>query len=145
MDTKQRLIKHISKYRKIKFCYTLAKITVIGILIILSPLLSLDYFHSKDIIKGVLFFILSEIILVGIFLFLLNQLSQLYSIKNSRVYLSINDIDSVSKIMIYKDKIFFDICGMEDETIYIGDSKSREKLITDIVNVFGESKITYFN
>jgi hypothetical protein len=140
METKNELIKQLNSYRKAKFYSQLIKVAFISFFIILAPFAIYDKWLNEEF-STVILLLAAESVFIVIAIVLFNNSKDFYSIKKSRIYCCIDNPENVAEIIVTSQKILFELNGMEDETIYIKPSTNRDKLLSNIKQVFGESKI----
>jgi hypothetical protein len=140
MDGKENLIRHLKKLRKNLFYSRIGKITPLFFFVILTPISIYSKVQEKDILTVVLLTI-AELFFLGIIVVVLKSATEYNNIKNSRIYQCIENPGAVNEIVVTPHKIVFEIKGMEDESIFLRESKFRTELLTYIKEVFGEKKI----
>jgi hypothetical protein len=140
MENKERLVRHLKKMRTNMFFARLIKVVLLLAFVVLMPFVIYEKIIAKDLLS-VVFFIIAEVILIIVTVVLIKSASEVYGLKNSRIYQCIENSSAITEIIITPEKILFEIKGMEDETLYIKESKYKSLLIINIKEVFGEEKI----
>lgn len=134
------LFKQFNRLYKFNYIRKLVKIVPLVLFVILSPILIYDDFISGKYLTAVL-------LLIAEFLFLFLSYSMYSDIRGkisftkSRIYKGFQDNNIVNKIIVSDNKILFDISDMEDEAIYLKNSKYKMTIVNSLKSVFGESKI----
>jgi hypothetical protein len=140
MNAKTRLSDILIKLRRREFSYMLIKFLLTSIFVLLIPFLIYEKFQSSDFFTFTIL-LFAELLFILVMISLFKSAREFYSIKNSRIYQCIEKPDRINEIIISKNRILFELKGMEDECIYIKESKTRSDLLKNITSVFGESKI----
>lgn len=140
MESKDRLVKQLKNIRKNIFISRLIKVVFLLAFVILMPIVIYEKIVANDLIS-VIFFIIAEVILIVVTIVLSKSAREFYSLKSSRIYKCMENPDAISEIIVTNEKILFEIKGMQDEKLYLKESKFRSLLISNITEVFGEDKI----
>lgn len=144
MNAKEKLITNLKRHRKNGIYVCFIELILSLIFVVLTPIAIYEIIIEGDILTIVILSI-AEIIFIGISIFLFKNIIELKNITNSRIYQCIENPVAMTEIIIRSKKIIFEIKGMRDETLYLSQSKFRNELIQNIINVFGTDKIVNEN
>ena len=144
MEAKEKLIRNLKSHRRNEIYVRSIELILSLPFVFLTPIAIYDIITEGDILTIIILFI-AEIIFIGISFFLVKIVSELKNIKNSTIYQCIENPAAMTEIIIRSKKIIFEIKGMRDETLHISQSKFRNELIENIINVFGTDKIVNEN
>jgi len=142
MDHFNFLINKFEQIYKIEVYLKLIKLIPTVFLIIICPFALFKEIVIFQYFNGIML-IIAETLLI---FFLVNQIKNLKSrnfFKNSNILKCFFDKNILNKIIVTDNKLFFDINGIEDETIYLKNDKNMQKIINSLIIVFNESKIVY--
>lgn len=140
MEAKEKLIRNLKSHRRDEIYVRSIELILSLLFVFLTPAAIYDIIIEGDILT-IIILCIAEIIFVGISFFLVKIILDLKNITNSRIYQCIENPVAMTEIIIRSKKIIFEIKGMRDETLYLSQSKFRNELIDNIINVFGADKI----
>lgn len=141
-ENKKYLIRQISKQYNIDYYVKWIKFIPIGLFTILNPVLIYDEFVEGNLIR-VIFFLIAEVFFLFLFYFSYLSIKEKTSFTKSRINKCFDNPHILNRIIIYNNKILFDISEMEDEAFYLNNSDLKDKVVSDLKIVFGNSKIIY--
>lgn len=144
MQTKPLFVKQLSIQRKREFFFRASKVLLILIIIVLAAFMIIDKVNVGDYATAV-FLIISVVFYCTIAYLLFRSAMEFYSIHNSRIYFCIEKPEYVTEIIVTPQKILFEIKGMEDEALFIKNSKRKDEILESIKNTFGDDKIVMNN
>lgn len=144
MKAKEKLIKNLKSHRRNEIYFRSIELILSLLFVFLTPTAIYDIIIEGDILT-IIILCITEIIFLGISLFLAKIILDLKNITNSRIYQCIENPVAMTEIIIRPKKIIFEIKGMQDETLYLSQSKFRNELIENVINVFGSDKIVIEN
>jgi len=142
MESKEVFVRHLKNIRRKEFYSRLSKVLFLAFFIILIPFILYSKAKESDILTMIVLLI-AEFIFIAINFNLIKEALEFRVIKNSRIYQSIENPETVSEIIVSPFKIIFELKEMEDETLFIKHSVFRTKIIMSIKEVFGETKIVH--
>ena len=142
MENINFLIKNFEKKYKRELYYKLFKLIPVLFFVIICPIAFYKEFLNQNTFNCILLLI-AEIFFIVLLLSYLKSLINYKVFHNSNIFKCIQNPDILNIIIIEDTKLFFDIDGIEDETIYLTKDKNYQKIIEELKNVFGDSKIKY--
>jgi hypothetical protein len=144
MGAKEKLIKNLKSHRRNEIYFRSVELILSLLFVFLTPAAIYDIIIEGDSLT-IIILCITEIIFLGISFFLTKIILDLKNITNSRIYQCIENPLAMNEIIIRSKKIIFEIKGMQDETLYLSQSKFRNELIENVINVFGSDKIVREN
>lgn len=135
-------IKQLKYLRRVDFYSYVSKLIILLLFVVLSPIAIYEKIVNSELLIA-LILVVAEIIFIVLSINFYIKAKEFSSIKRSRLYQCIKNPELVNEILVSKNKILFEIKGMQDETLYMKDSEYRKKIIDSIKSTFGESKVIH--
>lgn len=142
MDHFNFLIRKFEQIYKVEVYLKLIKLIPTIFLVIICPFALFKEIAIYQYFNGIIL-IIAEFLLI---FYLVNQIKNLKNrnyFKNSNILKCFYDKSILNKIIVTDNKLFFDINGIEDETINLKNEKELKIIINSLTFVFSESKIVY--
>lgn len=140
MEIKNKFKNQLKIIRRNEFFTRIYRLIPVSLFIVLSPILIWDNIIKKEYLIILLLLIAELAFFVLAFLLVKGAKDYLF-INNSRIFQCINSPEKVTEILVTSQKIVFEIKGLEDETIYLKNSKFKANVILNIKKIFGEEKV----
>lgn len=140
MENKNYLIKQLKYLRRVEFFSNFSKLIILLLFVMLSPIAIYEKIINSELFIALILMV-AEIVFIVLSINFFSKAKEYSSIKKSRLFQCVNNPELVSEIIISKNKILFEIKGMQDETLYLKESEYRTKIIDSIVLIFGKNKV----
>ncbi len=140
METKQKFIKFLDRFRKRELYSRLPKLIYISLFCILCMILLIQKWFEKEIGMALLLSF-SEIIFLVVFFMLFLEAKFYFLVKNSRIYSCLGTPDLIDEIVITPFMIVFKFKKNENETLCINDSPAKTEFIKYLSKLFVEKQI----
>lgn len=140
MENKNYLIKQLKYLRRVEFYSNFSKLIILLLFVMLSPIAIYEKIINSELFIALILMV-AEIVFIVLSINFFSKAKEYSSIKKSRLFECVNNPELVSEIIISKNKILFEIKGMQDETLCLKESEYRTKIIDSIVLIFGKNKV----
>ncbi len=140
MENKNYFIKQLKYLRRVEFFSNFSKLIILLLFVMLSPIAIYEKIINSELFIALILMV-AEIVFIVLSINFFSKAKEYSSIKKSRLFQCVNNPELVSEIIISKNKILFEIKGMQDETLYLKESEYRTKIIDSIVLIFGKNKV----
>lgn len=143
MDHIDFLIKYFEKKYKRELYFKSLKLIPVLFFVIICPIAFYKEFLNQNTFNCIML-IIAEIFFIVLLLSYFKSLMNYKVFHKSNIFKCFQNPNILNKIIIQDSKLFFDIDGIEDETIFLTKDKYYQKIIESLKNVFGDFKIEFF-
>jgi len=142
MENSNFFIKQLKYLRRVEFYNYASKLIILLLFVVLTPIAIYEKIVNSELFIA-LILVVAEILFIVLSINFYIKAKEFSSIKGSRMYQCVEKPALVNEILVSKNKILFEIKGMQDDTLFIKDSEYRNKIIDSIKSIFGSEKVIF--